>query len=270
MGDWGSLIFSDVPNNRTLRWLGEDGAVSVFQRDSGYANGHARDKEGRLIAFEQSPARVRRLEHDGTWTTLIEGFEGKKLNGPNDGAVHRDGSIWFTDPGYGLTSPFEGSEKRTPELPTRVYRLASDGTATVAADGPMRRPNGLCFSPDFKRCYVVDSGVSDGIEFNADIIAFDVADDRLKNGQEFADFIPGTSDGIRCDADGNVWCSWGWGGPETNGVRVHAPDGDLVAVLHTPEIVSNLCFGGPKGNRLFMTGSSSLYAIYVNTTGVAL
>jgi gluconolactonase len=156
------------------------------------------------------------------------------------------------------------------ELPNRVFRIDPDGKASIAVEGPMRRPNGICFSPDFKRCYVIDTGISDGIEYRANLIAFDVAGNSLKNGKEFTDFLPGSSDGVRCDSDGNVWCSWGWGGPETNGVRVHAPDGDLVAILHTPEIVSNLCFGCPKGNRLFMTGASSLYAIYVNAVGAAL
>jgi gluconolactonase len=165
--------------------------------------------------------------------------------------------------------PYEG-HKAEFELPTRVYRIAPDGKVTVAAEGPMRRPNGLCFSPDFKKCYVVDTGATDGPGNPANIIVFDVKDQKFSNPKIFADFAPGFTDGVRCDTDGNVWCGWGWGGMETNGVRVHHPDGTLLAFLHTPEVIANLCFGGTKRNRLFMTGSTSIYALYVNAQGHAL
>jgi gluconolactonase len=266
MGDWGCLLWSDVPNDRVLRWNEDDGRVSVFQTESGYANGHVRDREGRLIALEGDTRRVRRREYDGTWSTLCDGFEGKKLNSPNDAAVHRDGSIYFTDPGYGIMGSYVG-HKAPFELPTRVYRIDPAGHVTIAAEGPMRRPNGICFSPDYKRLYVVDSGQSDGPAYPNNIIVFDLKGAAPSNPRVFADFAPGGTDGIRCDTDGNVWCAWGWGGADTNGVRVHHPDGSLLAVLHTPEIVANLCFGGPKRNRLFLCGSTSIYALYVNATG---
>jgi len=269
MGDWGCLLFSDIPNHRVLRWTEEDGRVSTFQSESGYANGHCRDNQGRLIAMEHDTRRVRRREYDGTWTVLCDGYQGRKLNAPNDGAVHHDGSLYFSDPGYGILGPYEGHTAAF-ELPTRVYRVDPSGKVSIAAEGPMRRPNGLCFSPDYKRLYVVDTGISDGPQYPANIIVFDVKGTALANPRVFADFAPGTTDGIRCDTEGNVWCSWGWGGPDTNGVRVHHPDGALLAVLHTPEIIANLCFGGPKRNRLFLCGSTSLYALYVNAVGSAL
>ena len=269
MGDWGSLLWSDIPNNRVLRWNEDDGHVSVYQKDSGYSNGHSRDNQGRLIALEHDTRRVRRREYDGSWTVLCDSFNGKKLNSPNDAAVHPDGSIYFTDPGYGIMGPYEG-HKAEFELPTRVYRIDPAGKVTIAAEGPMRRPNGICFSPDYKRCYVVDTGATDGPGNPANIILFDVKGTALSNPRIFADFAPGFTDGIRCDTDGNVWCGWGWGGVETNGVRVHHPDGTLLAFLHTPEVVANLCFGGVKRNRLFMCGSTSIYSMYVNAVGHAM
>jgi gluconolactonase len=268
MGDWGCLLWSDIPNNRVLRWNEDNGVVSTFQTDSGYSNGHARDHHGHLIAMEHDSRRVRRREYDGTWTVLCDSFAGKRLNAPNDAAIGPDGSIYFTDPGYGIMGPYEG-HKAEFELPTRVYRIAPDGKVTVAAEGPMRRPNGICFSPDFKRCYVADTGATDG-PYPANVIVFDFKDNKMSNPREFANFATGFSDGLRCDTEGNVWCSWGWGGMETNGVRVHHPDGALLAHLHTPEVVANLTFGGVKRNRLFMTGSTSIYSIYVNAQGHAL
>ena len=269
MGDWGCLLWSDIPNHRVLRWNEDDGHVSVYQTESGYSNGHGRDNQGRLIACEHDTRRVRRREYDGSWTILCDSFDGKKLNAPNDVATHHDGSIYFTDPGYGIMGPYEG-HKAEFELPTRVYRVDLAGKVTIAAEGPMRRPNGICFSPDFKRCYVVDTGATDGPGNPANIIVFDVKGAALTNPKVFADFAPGFTDGVRCDTDGNVWCSWGWGGMDTNGVRVHHPDGSLLAFLHTPEVIANLTFGGTKRNRLMMCGSTSVYAIYVNAVGHAL
>lgn len=269
MGDWGCLLWSDIPNHRVLRWNEDDGHVSVYQTESGYSNGHGRDNQGRLIACEHDTRRMRRREYDGTWTILCDSFDGKKLNAPNDVATHHDGSLYFTDPGYGIMGPYEG-HKAEFELPTRVYRIDPAGKVTIAAEGPMRRPNGICFSPDFKRCYVVDTGATDGPGNPANIIVFDVKGTALSNPKVFADFAPGFTDGVRCDTDGNVWCSWGWGGMDTNGVRVHHPDGSLLAFLHTPEVIANLTFGGTKRNRLMMCGSTSIYALYVNAVGHAL
>lgn len=269
MGDWGCLLWSDIPNSRVLRWNQDEGRVSVFQTDSGYANGHARDFSGRLIAMEGDTRRVRRLEYDGRWSVLCDAFDGKKLNGPNDVAVHRDGSVYFTDPGYSIMGPYTG-HRATAELPTRVYRIDASGRVTIASEGQMRRPNGICFSPDYRKVYVVDSAQTDGPEYRNTIVVFGISRGELVSPRVFADFAPGGTDGIRCDTDGNVWCSWGWGGADTNGVRVHHPDGSLLAILHTPEIVANLCFGGPKRNRLFMCGSTSIYSMYVNAVGHAL
>jgi gluconolactonase len=269
MADWGCLLWSDIPNHRVLRWSEDDGHVSVYQPDSNYSNGHTRDMQGRLIAVEHDTRRVRRREYDGSWTILCDSFEGKKLNAPNDLAIYRDGSIFFTDPGYGILNPYEG-HKAAFELPTRVYRIDPAGRVAIAAEGPMRRPNGICFSPDFKKVYVVDSARTDGPQFPGNVIVFDVKGTALSNPQVFADFAPGTTDGIRCDTDGNLWCGWGWGGPDTNGVRVHHPDGAVLAILHLPEICANLCFGGSKRDRLFMCASTSVYAIYVNAIGHAV
>jgi gluconolactonase len=263
--DGGYLLFSDIPNNRILRWLEEDGHLSVFRAPSNYTNGNTRDRQGRLISCEHDSRRVTRTELDGTITVLIDRFQGKPLNAPNDVVVAADGSVWFTDPGYGIDGPYEG-HKAAAELPRSVYRLdPATGEASVVADDFVR-PNGLCFSPDERLLYVVDSGISHGGP--AHIRAFEVDGPRLRNGRVFAaDFAPGMTDGLRCDTDGNVWCSMGWADPAEDGVRCYAPDGDLIGKVHLPEGCANLCFGGVKKDRLFMCASTSVYALYVNAQG---
>jgi len=266
--DGGFLVFSDIPNNRMMRWLEDDGHLSVFRAPSNYANGNTRDREGRLVTCEHDTRCVTRTEHDGRITVLIDRFEGKPLNAPNDVVVASDGAVWFTDPGYGIDGPYEG-HKAEAELPCNVYRLdAASGAASVMADDFVR-PNGICFSPDERRLYVVDSGISHGGP--AHIRVFDVDGARLRNGHVFAsDFAPGMTDGLRTDVDGNVWCSMGWTDPAEDGVRCYAPNGELIGKVHLPEVCANLCFGGKKKDRLFMCASTSVYALYLNVQGAAV
>jgi gluconolactonase len=263
--DGGYLLWSDIPNNRMMRWLEEDGHVSVFRMPSNYSNGNTRDREGRLITCEHDARRVTRTEPDGTITVLIDSFDGKRLNAPNDAAVASDGAVWFTDPGYGILGPYEG-HKAELELPPNVYRLdPGTGHATVVADG-FDKPNGIAFSPDEKRLYVIDSGITHGGRSNMRV--FDVMGDKLANDKIFAEnFAPGFTDGVRIDVDGNVWCSMGWADPKEDGVRCYTPSGDLIGKIHLPETCANLCFGGKKRNRLFMAASTSVYAVYVNDQG---
>jgi len=263
--DGGFLVWSDIPNNRMMRWLEEDGHVSVFRTPSNYTNGNTRDREGRLISCEHDARRVTRTEPDGTITVLLDSYEGKKLNAANDVVVASDGAIWFTDPGYGILGHYEGHLAEF-ELPPRVYRIdAKTGRATIVADD-FDKPNGLAFSPDEKKLYIIDTGLTHGGRSNMRV--FDVVGDKLANNKVFAeDFAPGFTDGVRTDIDGNVWCSMGWADPKEDGVRCYAPSGELIGKIHLPETCSNLCFGGKKRNRLFMTGSTSVYAVYVETQG---
>src|SRR5437588_3794786 len=203
--DGGYLLWSDIPNNRIMRWSEDDGHVSVFRYPSNNSNGNSRDRQGRLITCEHDTRRVTRTEHDGTITVLMDHFQNKKLNAPNDVIVHSDGAIWFSDPGYGIMSNYEG-HKSPFELPTNVYRLDPQTLEPTVVASDMDKPNGLCFSPDEKKLYVADTGVARHPSDPHPIRVYDVVDGvRLKNGRLFADMSPGTSDGIRCDVDGNVW-----------------------------------------------------------------
>jgi gluconolactonase len=269
-GDGGYLLFSDIPNNRILRWLDETREVTVFRSHSNYSNGNSRDRQGRLLTCEHDARRVTRTEYDGTITVLIDGFQGKKLNAPNDVVVHSDGAIWFSDPGYGIMSNYEG-HKAAFELPANVYRLDPKTHAATVVVGDMDKPNGLCFSPDEKLLYIADTGQPKHPGDAIPIRVYDVVDRaKLANGRMFVNMSPGFSDGIRCDVDGNVWSAAGWAPDGFNGVHVFAPDGTLIGKIHLPEACANLCFGGAKRNRLFMTASTSLYSLYVGTEGLPM
>lgn len=266
-GDGRYLVFSDIPNNRMLRWTEDTGAVSVFRFPSNYANGNTRDKQGRLMTCEHNSRRVTRTELDGTITVLMDQYQGKQLNAPNDIVVHSNGSIWFSDPGYGILSNYEG-HKAELELPCYVYRLDPETRQATVVVNDLRRPNGLCFSPDEKKLYICDTAGNEVPHYPHMIRVYDVVDgERLANGRLFVDMGAGLADGIRCDADGNVWAGVGWGGEDTNGVHVISPAGERIGIIHLPEICANICFGGAKRDRLFMAASTSLYSLYVGTTG---
>jgi gluconolactonase len=266
-GDGRYLLFSDIPNNRMLRWLEDTGEISVFRSPSNYSNGNCRDRQGRLLTCEHDTRRLTRTEHDGTITVLMDRYQGKPLNAPNDLAVHSDGAIWFTDPGYGIMSNYEG-HKASFEVPTNVYRLDPNTREATVVAGDLVKPNGICFSPDEKKVYIVDTGEPKQPGDPRPIRVYDLENGvRLKNGRMFTNMAPGSSDGIRCDVDGNLWSAAGWGAEGFNGVHVFAPDGTLIGRIHLPETCANVCFGGAKKNRLFMAASQSLYALYVGTEG---
>ena len=266
-GDGRFLLWSDIPNNRMLRWLEDTGEVSVFRSPSNYSNGNVRDRQGRLVTCEHDSRRVTRTEYDGTITVLVDRFQGKPLNAPNDLVVQSNGAIWFTDPGYGILSDYEG-HKAGLELPPNVYRIDPKTNEVTVVASDMEKPNGICFSPDEKKLYIVDTGASHHPGYPHHIRVYDVVDgERLGNGRKFVDMGVGSSDGIRCDIDGNVWSAAGWGGEGYDGVHVFASDGTLLGKIHLPETCANLCFGGAKRNRLFIAASQSLYALYVGTQG---
>src|ERR1700738_1521345 len=263
-GDGRYLLCSDIPNNRIIKWEEETGAVGIFRKPSNFGNGHTRDRQGRLITCEHGGRRVTRTEYDGSITVLMDSFAGKRLNSPNDVVAKSDGSIRFTDPPFGLLGNYEGYQAES-EIDANVYRIdGATGKATIVAAGVLG-PNGLCFSPAEKILYVVESrGVP-----NRKILAYDVAagGDKISNKRVFIDAGPGTPDGMGSDIDGNLWCGWGMGDPELDGVVVYAPDGVMIGRIALPERCANVCFGGLKRNRVFMAASQGVYALYVNTQG---
>ena len=255
-GDTGVLIWSDIPNNRMLRYV-EGLGVDVFRQPSHCSNGNTRDRQGRLVTCEHETRRVTRTEYDGTITVLAERYQGRRLNSPNDVVVKSDGSIWFTDPPYGIMSDYEGNKSASELDGNYVYRIdpASNALELVASD--FDKPNGLAFSPDERQLFIVDSGRPRHMR------VFDVVDGRrLSGGRIFAECDAGTFDGFRFDAEGHLWTS------TKAGVSCYAPDGTLLGKIRIPEAVSNLTFGGPKKNRLFITATTSLYSLFVNARGV--
>jgi gluconolactonase len=260
-GDGRYVLWSDIPNNRVLKWDEETGAVSIFRKPSDNANGNTRDRQGRLVTCEHDARRVTRTEYDGSITVLADRYQGKRLNSPNDIVVKSDGSIWFTDPTFGILGYYEGHKDQS-EVPPAVYRLdGQTGELTCVADD-IEGPNGLAFSPDESVLYVVASRANP-----RKLLAYDVAGGKLSNGRVFIDAGPGTPDGFRVDVDGNLWCGWGMGDPALDGVRIFSPQGEPIGHIALPERCANLCFGGRYRNRLFMAASHSLYALYVNTQG---
>jgi gluconolactonase len=267
-GDLRSLIWSDIPNDRLLRWCEETGSVSLFRQPSNYANGNTRDRQGRLITCEHGTRRVTRTEHDGTLTVLMDSFQGRRLNAPNDVVVHPDGGIWFTDPGYGIHWNYEG-HKAEFELDTCVYRIDPESLAATMVCDELVKPNGLGFSPDYRLLYIADTGASHKPGHPRQICVYDVVDGvRLTGRRQFCELSPAGPDGFRLDMDGNLWSAAGWAGAGHDGVQVFAPDGEKIGAIHLPEGVSNVCFGGVKRNRLFMTAGQSVYSLYVETQGV--
>jgi len=294
------LLWSDIPNNVQLRWIEEDGHVSVFRNPAGNSNGNTFDHQGRQISCEHLTRRVVRYEYDGSIRVLADKFGGKSFNAPNDAVVHPNGDIWFTDPGYGALMNYEGARANIasvqPYQKEAVYRIDGSSLKIEKVTEEVFKPNGLCFSPDYKKLYVADTGASHYPEAPKCIWSFDVVDEKkLARRKEWASMkglsigkrlvsglqkqqmavqtvdVAGFADGIRCDTDGNVWASAGWVGAGYDGVHIFgAADGQRIGQILLPEICSNVCFGGTKRNRLFMTGSTSLYAVYVETQGAHL
>jgi gluconolactonase len=269
------LVWSDIPANRQLRYLDDDGHISEqFRKPSNESNGNSFDLEGRQISAERT--RLVRFEHNGTVTTLAQEANGKPLNGPNDMVVHpNDRSIWFTDPGYGAISIYEGQKANTnsvqPYQKEAVYRVdGQSGQITKVADEPFK-PNGIAFSHDYKKLYVCDTGITHYPNANNVVWSYDINGDKLSNPKQLIDMkLDGKSgfpDGLRVDTEGNIWVGAGWVGPGYDGVQVFAPDGTRIGQILLPETCANVCFGGKKRNRLFMTASQSLYAVYVETQG---
>ncbi len=262
--DLNCLLFSDIPNQRILRWAPgalEGTGASVFRAPSGFANGHTRDRQGRLVSCEHGHRRVTRTEADGTITVIADSYQGRRLNSPNDVVVDSEGSVWFSDPTYGILSDYEGYRADPEQTARRVYRVDPATGAIAAMADDFLQPNGLAFSPDERVLYVADSHAPDAPRI---IRAFDVVDGALRNSREFCAIDHGIPDGFRVDTQGNLWSSAG------DGVHCFAPDGTRLGRILVPEVVANLTFGGPRRNRLFITATTSLYAVYVTATGAQM
>ena len=260
-GDADCLLFSDIPNNTIHRWNAHTG-VSPYRAPSNFANGNTRDLQGRLVTCEHGTRRVTRTEYDGQITVLADGYQGKRLNSPNDVVVKSDGSIWFTDPHYGIVSDYEG-HRGEEELPCNVYRIDPQSGALAAVITDFDCPNGLAFSPDETTLYVADTGRRDDANRPQHMRAFQVSQTgALSGGAVFHKIAPGASDGFRTDTEGNIWSS------AADGVHCLSPEGDLLGKVLVPELVSNVCFGGRAKHRLFITATTSVYAIALAISGV--
>lgn len=258
------VVWSDIPNNRQLRWIEDDDRVTVFRRPSGHSNGNTFDHHGRQLSCEHSGRRVVRYEHNGDVTVIADAFEGSRLNSPNDAVVDPAGGVWFSDPPYGIRGSYEGVKAES-ELPNAVYRVDPLTGRVGKVTDEIGAPNGLCFSPDYGRLYVADTGSG------GDIIRWDVDGATLRNRRLHAQLtVPGSggtralADGMRCDVDGNIWAG------ARPGVQIVAPDGETIGVIRLPEICANVCFGGQQRNRLFMAASQSLYSVYVGVRGAGI
>jgi gluconolactonase len=265
-GDGRVLLWSDIPNNRMMKWDEETGAVSVFRKPANNSNGNTRDRQGRLLTCEHLTRRLTRTEYDGSITVIADQFEGKRLNSPNDVVCKSDGSIWFTDPPFGILGFYEG-ELAPVELPTNVYRWDPTTKKLSVVAGDIQRPNGLAFSPDETKLYIVEAGVLPRVVRSYDVVENGA---KLTNAATFITAEPdGTPDGLRVDVDGNLWIGWGMGKEGLDGVSVFNSQGKLIGRIDLPERCANLCFGGRHRNRLFMCGSTAIYSLYVNTQGAA-
>ena len=262
-GDARHLLVSDIPNNRIVKWDEETGLLSNHRRPSNYANGNTRDRQGRLVTCEHGSRSITRTEHDGTIQTLMTSYQGHRLNSPNDVVVKSDGSIWFTDPTFGIQGDYEG-DRAPPERPMAIYRLDPETGESACVEADLPGPNGLAFSPDERTLYVVASRATP-----REIVAYDVTEQGLARRRTLINAGPhGTPDGFRVDEDGNLWCGWGMGTSALDGVMVFNPGGEPIGRIALPERCANVCFGGRKRNRLFMAASQSIYALYVNTRGL--
>ena len=260
----GTLVWSDIPNNRMMRFDDLNGTVGVFRERSNNSNGNTVDREGRLVTCEHLTRRVTRTEHDGSITVLADRWQGKRLNSPNDVVVRSDGSVWFTDPSYGILSDYEGAPAESEIGACHVYRIDPTTGAVDKVTDDFVKPNGLAFSPDESTLYIADTGASHDPKGPRHIRQFKLSADgrKLESGKLFATCTNGLFDGFRLDREGRLWCS------AHDGVHAYSADGRLIGKIRIPETVANVCFGGPKRNRLFICATSSLYALYLKANGL--